>query len=145
MATTGNVKGNLLGLYISTDGGTTYTLVGSATSASLSISNDTYDVTTKANSGRRELLYSQQTATISAEGFVKYDDTYGSEDLRSVVLGGSDDTNYLAKFSSGVAGDTEVYFQCVVTSFEEQAAVNEIATFSITLESTGAITEATVS
>ena len=145
MATTGNVKGNLLGLYISTDGGTNYTLVGSATSASLSISNDTYDVTTKANSGRRELLYAQQTATISAEGFVKYYDTYGSEDLRTVVLGGTDNTDYLAKFSSGVTGDKEVYFQCVVTSFEEQAAVNEIATFSITLESTGAITEGTVS
>ena len=34
-----------LGLYISTNGGTAYTLVGSATSATLSINNDTLDVT----------------------------------------------------------------------------------------------------
>ena len=72
MASTGNVKGNLLGLYISTDGGTNYTLVGSATSATLSINNDTLDVTKKSASGNRELMYGLQTATITAEGFVKY-------------------------------------------------------------------------
>ena len=145
MATTGNVKANLLGLYISTDGGTNYTLVGSATSATLSISNDTLDVTTKANTGHRSLLYGQQTATISAEGFVKYDDSQGSQQIRTIALGRSDDANYLARFTSGVTGDKEVYFNCVVTSFEETAAVNEIATYSVTLESTGTITEATVS
>ena len=145
MPTTGNVKGNLLGLYISTDGGTNYTLVGSATNATLSISNETLDVTTKASAGKKELIYNVQSATITAEGFVKYDDTIGSEQLRSVALGASDDANYMARFTTGVTGDKEVRFNAIITSFEESAAVNEIATFSITLESTGAITEATVS
>lgn len=145
MATTGNVKGNLLGLYISTDNGTNYTLVGSATSCTLSINNDTLDVTKKSASGNRELMYGLQTATITAEGFVKFDDTQGSEQLRSIALGASDDSTYLARFSTGVTGDKEVYFNAIITSFEETAAVNEIATYSITLESAGAITEATVS
>ena len=145
MATTGNVKANLLGLYISTDGGTNYTLVGSANTATLSISNETLDVTTKANSGARSLLYGLQSATITAEGFVKYDDTIGSQQLRSVALGGTDDANYHARFTTGVSGDKEVYFDAVITSFEETAAVNEIATYSITLENTGVITEAAVS
>ena len=145
MATTNNVKGNLLGLYISTDGGTNYTLVGSATSCTLSINNDTLDVTKKSASGNRELMYGLQTATVTAEGFVKYDDTQGSEQLRTVALTASDDSNYLVRFSTGVAGDKEVYFNAIITSFEETAAVNEIATYSITLESAGAITEATVS
>lgn len=145
MATTGNVKANLLGLYISTDGGTTYTLVGSANTATLSISNETLDVTTKANSGARSLLYGLQSATITAEGFVKYDDTIGSQQLRSVALGGTDDADYQARFTTGVTGDKEVVFDAVITSFEETAAVNEIATYSITLENTGPITEATVS
>ena len=145
MATTNNVKGNLLGLYISTDGGTNYTLVGSATSCTLSINNDTLDVTKKSASGNRELMYGLQTATVTAEGFVKYDDTQGSEQLRTVALTASDDSNYLVRFSTGVAGDKEVYFNAIITSFEETAAVNEIATYSITLESAGAITEGTVS
>lgn len=145
MPTTGNIKGNLLGLYISTDGGTGYTLVGSATSATLSISNETLDVTKKSAAGNRELMYGLQTATITAEGFVKYDDTVGSEEMRTVALSATDDTNYMARFTSAVTGDKEVYFNAVITSFEESAAVNEIATFSITLESTGAITEAAVS
>lgn len=145
MATTGNVKGNLLGLYISTDNGTNYTLVGSATSCTLSINNDTLDVTKKSASGNRELMYGLQTATITAEGFVKFDDTQGSEQLRSIALGASDDSTYLARFSTGVTGDKEVYFNAIITSFEETAAVNEIATYSLTLESAGAITEGTVS
>jgi predicted secreted protein len=145
MATTGNVKGNLLGLYISTDDGTNYTLVGSATSCTLSINNDTLDVTKKSASGNRELMYGLQTATITAEGFVKFDDTQGSEQLRSIALGASDDSTYLARFSTGVTGDKEVYFNAIITSFEETAAVNEIATYSLTLESAGAITEGTVS
>jgi len=145
MATTNNVKGNLLGLYISTDGGTNYTLVGSATSCTLSINNDTLDVTKKSASGNRELMYGLQTATVTAEGFVKYDDTQGSEQLRTVALTASDDSDYLVRFSTGVNGDKEVYFNAIITSFEETAAVNEIATYSITLESAGAITEGTVS
>ena len=145
MATTGKVQGNLLGLYISTDGGTNYTLVGSATNATLSISNETLDVTTKQSTGKKELIYNVQSATITAEGFVKFNDTIGSEQLRSVALGATDDANYMARFTTGVTGDKEVRFNAIITSFEESAAVNEIATFSITLESTGAITEATVS
>lgn len=145
MATTNNVKGNLLGLYISTNGGTAYTLVGSATSCTLSINNDTLDVTKKSASGNRELMYGLQTATVTAEGFVKYDDTQGSEQLRTVALTASDDSDYLVRFTTGVTGDKEVYFNAIITSFEETAAVNEIATYSITLESAGAITEATVS
>ena len=76
---------------------------------------------------------------------MKYDDTIGSQQLRSVALGGTDDANYQARFTTGVTGDKEVYFDAVITSFEETAAVNEIATFSITLENTGPITEAAVS
>ena len=144
MATTGKVQGNLLGLYISTDG-SAFTLVGSATNATLSISNETLDVTTKSSTGKKELIYNVQSATISAEGFVKYDDTVGSEELRSVALSATDSATYMARFSSGVTGDKEVSFAAIITSFEESAAVNEMATFSITLESTGAITEATVS
>ena len=90
-------------------------------------------------------MYGLQTATVTAEGFVKYDDTIGSEQLRTVALTASDDSNYLVRFSTGVTGDKEVYFNAIITSFEETAAVNEIATYSITLESAGAITEATVS
>lgn len=144
MATTGKVQGNLLGLYISTDG-SSYTLVGSATNATLSISNETLDVTTKSSTGKKELIYNVQSATITAEGFVKYDDTVGSEELRSVAIGATDSSTYMARFSSGVTGDKEVTFNAIITSFEESAAVNEMATFSITLESTGAITEAAIS
>ena len=145
MPTTGNIKGNLLGLYISTDGGTNYTLVGSATNATLTINNETLDVTKKGNNGHRALAYGQQSATISAEGFVKYDDTIGSEQLRSTAIGSTDDTNYMARFTSGVTGDNEVRFNAVIASFEESAAVDEMATYSITIESSGTITEAAVS
>ena len=144
MATTGKVQGNLLGLYISTDG-SSYTLVGSATNATLSISNETLDVTTKSSTGKKELIYNVQSASISAEGFVKYDDTVGSEELRTVAVTASDSATYMARFSSGVTGDKEVSFNAIITSFEESAAVNEMATFSLTLESTGAIAETTVS
>ena len=79
----------------------------------LSISNETLDVTKKSSTGNRELIYGCQTATMTAEGFVKYDDTVGSEQLRTVALTASDDSaNYLAASASGVAGDKEVQIQC---------------------------------
>ena len=39
-----------------------------------------------------------QSASISAEGFVKFDDTQGSQQLRSSALSATDDTTYLARF-----------------------------------------------
>ena len=75
MATTGTVKGNLVGIYIS-DGATptpAYSLIACGTNASLSITNEMIETVCKDNDGARSVLPGQQSVNMTIEGLTAYD------------------------------------------------------------------------
>lgn len=140
MATTGTVKGNLIGVYVY-DGVSDYDLIACATNASLSISNDIIETVCKDNDGARTILPGQQSVTINVEGLTAYDNV-GRTELFSAV---KDKTELTLQYGSGVTGDPYVQVNAYITSFEETAPLNDSTTYSVTFEASSTITTGTFS
>jgi len=169
MATTGKLRSNSLGVYISTTtgnstlagdyidntgvGGTfgdtsaeaqTFQLIAAATSGSFSGSRDVIDATTKDNDGRREILIAGSSWSMSADGLIQYD-------LQATVNGNIElfdlwrnATKIRLAWTTGQDGDYIYYGDAYITSLEESAGLNEVATFSVSFEGDGDITKALV-
>jgi TP901-1 family phage major tail protein len=153
MATTGKIRSNAINVYVSsvvgdtidTDGtDDTYDIIASSTSGTFSGELETLDATTKDNDGARSILVSAINWSVSCEGLVHFGDE--SNKLRPTEL--FDIWNNKSKvrvaWSTGVEGDTFYYGNGFITSYEESAGLNEIASFSITIEGDGGIEKATI-
>ena len=127
-------------IQFSTDG-TTYDEVGRMTSASLSISMETRDTSTKDSAGWRELLEGQKSWSLSGDGLVVYSLTGadGFSDLYGYLNGR---TNLYVKFGSVGSGEKVYSGRGFITSLDQEAGVEDNTTFSFSFEGTGALTEA---
>lgn len=159
--TTGKIRSNAIGVYISnttatdfpTIGGTygdvtgendTWELVACATSGTFTGSMEVLDATTKDNDGQREILTGGLTWSMSAEGLIQFDvtsDVKGAIDLFDLWTA---KTRLRLSWTTGVDGDYMYYGQAYITSYEESAGLNEIASYSVTFEGDGAITKAII-
>lgn len=145
MATNNIINGSDIGLYISTTSGGTYTLIAFSQDGSLSLSMETRDITNKSSLGWRELLESTRSGSISGNFF------YAEKDSSGAAVYGYDDlfnhyklrTQVFVKFSTGETGDKYYTAAGYVTSLEASAPTEDNTTCSVTIELTGAITEAT--
>lgn len=109
--------------------------IGGLRATSFTVNNEMVDVTNKDSAGARTLLEGGgvTSLTISADG--TFDDSSSHDTLRASALGDTIDTYSLFLPN----GDTiEADFQ--ITSYERAGAYNDAETFTITLESSGAIT-----
>ena len=132
MATTGTVKGNLVGVYIS-DGATPtpgYDLIACGTNASLNITNDMIETVCKDNDGARSVLPGQQSINITIEGLTAFDNV-GRTELFAAV---KDKTQLTLRYGSGVTGDPYVQVNAYITSFEETAPLNDSTSFSVSFD-----------
>lgn len=158
----GKIRSNSIGVYISdttspnTDpltGATfgddagesdTFALIAAATSGTWSGSLEVIDATTKDNDGQREILPGGLTWTMSVEGMIEtglatsvksnvdlFDLWKAKTKIRIAWTGGSD-------------GDVMYYGNAYITQLEENAGLNEVATFSATFEGDGDIVKAIV-
>ena len=127
-------------IQFSTDG-TTYDEVGRMTSASLSISMETRDTSTKDSAGWRELLEGQKSWSLSGDGLVVYSLTGadGFSDLYGYLNGR---TNLYVKFGSVGTGEKVYSGRGFITSLDQEAGMEDNTTFSFSFEGTGALTEA---
>lgn len=163
MATTGKIRSNAIGVYISNTavpntgtaptGATygdnaweddTFELIACATSGTFAGSREVIDATTKDNDGRREILAGGSSWTVSAEGLIEYG-------LGSTVRSNADlfdlwnnNTKVRLAWTTGVDGDVMYYGNAFITSYEESAATNEVASYSVTFEGDGSITKAII-
>ena len=128
MATTGTVKGNLVGVYIN-DGGT-YDLVACGTNATVNISNEMIETVCKDNDGARSVLPGQQSITMTVEGLTAYDNV-GRTELIDAAL---DKTELTLRYGSGVNGDPYLQVDAFITSFEESAPLNDSTSFSVSFD-----------
>lgn len=144
MATNNIINGSDIGLYISTTSGGTYTLIAFSQDGSLSLNMETRDITNKSSSGWRELLESTRSGSISGNFFYAERDSsgadvYGYDNLFNHY---KERTQLFVKFSTGVTGDAYYTAAGYVTSLEASAPTEDNTTCSVTIELTGAITEA---
>lgn len=153
MATTGKIRSNAINVYVSTLTGDsidadgtddTFDIIASSTSGTFSGELETLDATTKDNDGARSILVSAINWSISCEGLVHFGDD--TDKLRPTELFDiwNNKTQVRVAWSTGVTGDTFYYGNGYITSYEESAGLNEIASFSITIEGDGGIEKATI-
>jgi hypothetical protein len=129
MATTGTVKGNLVGVYID-DGASGYDLIACATNASLNITNDMIETVCKDNDGARSVLPGQQSVSISIERLTAYNNVGRTQLFASV----KDKTLLTLQYGSGVSGDPYVQVDAYISSFEETAPLNDSTSFSVSFD-----------
>lgn len=129
MATTGTVKGNLVGVYIY-DGTSSYDLIACGTNASLNISNEMIETVCKDNDGARTVLPGQRTVTITVEGLTAYNNVGRTELIDAVI----DKTELTLQYGSGVSGDPYIQVDAFISSFEESAPLNDSTSFSVTFD-----------
>lgn len=159
MATTGKIRSNAIGIYISNEsadsgtftGGTygnntsendTWEIVACATSGTFSGSMEVIDATTKDNDGEREILTSSLSWTMACDGLIEYG-------LSSNVKSGADlftlwknKTKIKLAWTTGVDGDIMYWGKGYITTYEESAGLNEVASFSVNFEGDGTVYKA---
>ena len=132
-------------IQISEDGGTTYDIIGRATSASLSVSMETRDTTTKDSAGWQENLEGLKSWSLSGDGLVTYSISgdYDTPDDLFTLL--SNRTLVKVKFGSATSGEIDYTGDAYLVSYEQEAGVEENVTYSFSFTGTSTLTQAAVS
>ena len=132
-------------IQISEDGGTSYDVIGRCTSASLSVSMETRDTTTKDSAGWQENLEGLKSWSVSGDGLVTYSvgaDTDGPNDLFTLL---NNRTKVKIKFGSTTTDELDYTGDAFLVSYEQEAGVEDNVTYSFSFTGTGALTQAAVS
>jgi TP901-1 family phage major tail protein len=145
MAATSIMNSTDVVIQISEDGGTTYDIIGRATSASLSVSMETRDVTSKDSAGWQENLEGLKSWSLSGDGLVTYSISgdYDTPDELFTLL--SNRTLVKVKFGSATSGEIDYTGDAYLVSYEQEAGVEENVTYSFGFTGTGVLTQASVS
>lgn len=131
---------NLL-LKVSADGGTPVT-IGHSTSASLSISADLPEATTKDSAGFAEHIQGLRSGEISFEGLVSYTDAQNVKELTDFMI---NRTSLDWSLATSTSGDQILSGEAFLSSVEVAGEMESPVTYSGSLTITGAIVSGTVS
>ena len=134
MATSGIFNGSLLSIKV--DGNK----ILNSTSCSLSLSADTHEATTKDSGGFQDLIVGVKSGEISFEGLVAYDSGSGSQigDISDELISGAEVT---WEFSTDVSGDDKYSGTGFISSIEITADMESPVSYSVTIVTTGTITQ----
>ena len=132
-------------IQISEDSGTSYDIIGRATSASLSVSMETRDTTTNDSAGWQENLEGLKSWSLSGDGLVTYSISgeYDTPDDLFTLL--SNRTLVKVKFGSATSGEIDYTGDAYLVSYEQEAGVEENVTYSFSFTGTSTLTQAAVS
>lgn len=143
MATTGLVNGTLVSLYKDVSG--TLTKIANGTSADFSMTKDTIDATNKDGGSYKEFLVGLNSWTMNFEGIYEEDGSVGTghsaKDILSDLIAGSLVTVVM---TSNVTGDMKLSGSALLTNFAWAAPVNDVSTFTCSLQGSGTLTVGTV-
>ena len=117
----------------------TFTTIAGFRSTSLTVNNESVDVTNKDSSGKRQMLAAAVIQSISVSGSGVFTDAASETTVKTNALA---DTNDNYQFLVPDFGTFTGAFQ--ITSLEYSGEFNGEVTYSISFESAGAITFATV-
>jgi len=139
------INGSAYRIEISTDGGSTYDLVGCATSHSLSVNHSTRDTTCKSAGGWAASAEGLRDWSTSGEGLVTYSvvaDTAKPNDLFDLI---ANRTKVNIKFTTDNTGDYEYSGEAYLESYEQEAPLEDNLTYSFSFKGSGALTQTAVS
>jgi predicted secreted protein len=143
-ASTGYTNGTLLGMFIetTTSGTTTKTKFANARTNDFEMTNDMIDASNKDSAGWKEFIAGLHSATMTCDGIMEEDGSVGSgqespEDLLARAIA---NTPVVVVMGSGIVGDLKLTMNVLFSSFSLSAPDNDVATFSVKLQVTGAVT-----
>ena len=113
------------------------TVVGQATECSISLSQETIDVTTKDSSQQRELIGGLKSGSISISGLVDVGAGDGKITLHDQYVTGGIVT---CIFDDGASGGKTYSSDGIITSLEFSGGTEDAATYSASIELSGALT-----
>lgn len=139
MATAGKFDARLVRIYT----GSTPLVITHQTNATISVSADMIDVTTKDSGGDREILPGTRSWTMSGEAMLAYDATNG---FSALFAAWKNATATAIVIQTAITGDKKMSGTAYLTSLEQSAsgAGGDAVSFSYTFEGTGVLTEATI-
>jgi TP901-1 family phage major tail protein len=139
MATPGLINGTLVALYKDT-GTPPLVKVANLTSTDFELSKDTIDATNKDGGDYKEFLVGLSGWTMNAEGIFEEDGGVtgiSAKELLDDIIAGAPITVVM---TSNANGDLKLSGSAVITSFSWSAPVNDISTFSVSLQGSGPLT-----
>ena len=119
-------------------------IVGKMTSASLSVTMATRDISTKDSAGWMEVLEGQKSWTLSGEGLVVYNNS-GKATPDDIYTYLSNRTAVAIEFGSETTDEKYYTGSGFFTEFSTDAGVEDNATFSFSFQGTGVLTQGTQS
>ncbi len=139
MATTGIFNGTSLVLSIDTSGGGSPTLLGASTSCSVAFTLDTFETTNKDSAHRKSYLPAATGFTMDCEAFYTTDETNAPDNIMSAL---NSRTLVDVEFNeaSDTTGDYKYTGKAYITSCSLNAPNEDAATYSISLQGSGALT-----
>lgn len=142
MAST-KINGTKIGIYLGTTVAAESTggaLLGAAQSHTLSLQTETADVTTKDSAGWKEIIPTLKSFTIDVDALLTYDETYGYEALHDALI---NRTLLYFRLSTDVTGDEKWFGACYITSLEQNAPMEDGASYTASFEGTATLTRST--
>lgn len=115
-------------------------IIGHTTSASMSISVDLPEATTKDSNGFQEVIAGLKSAEISFDGLVDYTDSQNVAELNTFLLAR---TEIFFEFGTAASGDQLITGSGFLSSIETTAEMESPVSFSGSLTVNGAVTLAT--
>ena len=131
------LNGTAMKLYYSTDDGSTYNEIAKANGASLSITHDTREVSTKSSAGWREHLESFRSWTVSGEHLYDDSDTHGFAELFALIASRA---VFKVKLDTEVTGEDYFEGNVLITEASLEVPMEDNASTSFSFQGTGPLT-----
>ena len=114
-----------------------------ATTASLELSVDLPDATTKDSAGWSEFFAGVRSWTLSSDGLIDYatDAKIETDELVALLIARA---AVIVEFSTATSGDMKLTGSAYITSISQTADMESPAGFSVSFQGTGALTQSTV-
>ena len=143
MASTGITNGTLIAIYKDVAG--TLTKIANATSNDFSITKDMIETTNKDSAGAKEYIAGEYGYTMSVEGMFEEDASVGAgiswKEIITDLLAG---TSVTIVMTSNVSGDLKLSGSAFFNELNLTAPQNDVATFTASIQGTGALTVGTI-
>lgn len=131
-------NGNILNIYISTDGGTTKKLAVCMTSGEISVESNQLDSTSKCDDGWTSSLPGNKSWTLSGEGFSEKESaTAGQLSFKELMTLWAADTVFKAYWKDADGSYRNYNGDAYFSSLTESANTDEIVTFSFEIQGKG--------
>ncbi len=145
------ISGSNLVLGVDLTGGSSYTAVGGSTTCTLNVTQETIDTTNKESQGNKEFINGARSWTVDCEAFF----TDGTVDPAGVPVNNAGSgwfpsldagTKISVQFSctTGQTGARKYTGDGYITSVSVNGGVGEWSTYSVSVQGTGALTDAAV-